>query len=685
MIHNNQSAHHAYFQRRIRGCIERLMTPRGCSFICVIQILSASTAFAQIINAPTPHSGKINPYTVDGFALGARIDFETPTYRGYQCSPSEQFPDFARCQRTQKQETIWRRSFESTSSIMHTRDGIAVYINRHIPARVFDRSEVQNDINKLSSRFGERAREMRMPQREGLPNAVIASWGKIWLEPLDPDAISMLASGQSPRKGLLVDYLGDLRRSAQLALPIYSLSGGAGYLWSASTDRNGRGHLRFLTVDASALNRPIATQPQQSETAETEKIALEKVAVDSQFPPVEPEKAKNEIARPTASDRQNPAGEKANDLTVDASALNRPIATQHQQSETAETEQIALEKVTIDSQLAPVEPEKAKNEIATPTASDRLNPAAERAKNLTVDASALNRPIATQPQQSETAETEKTSLEKVTVDTQFAPVEPEKAKNEIARPTASDRLNPAAERANTGADELEQLGVDNRAYSHAFVARLEADLARAEARSQAMETLAYRAVVGLVSLVVILGALLLVRRRKARAKSQKVHTSEIHLINPAQPESIQAQPQRLGLEQKSVAAKHTSPATILVENELNKESLQSAATNLRPCIHCNRGISIHDKFCMYCGAAVASTRLCSSCRNEIGAAARFCRHCGASSIAVVASSMTFSSEGDNEVITNGVQAPARKRKGRKRANGHQTASSQADGLNPKGE
>ena len=51
------------------------MTPRGCSFICVIQILSASTAFAQIINAPTPHSGKINPYTVDGFALGARIDF----------------------------------------------------------------------------------------------------------------------------------------------------------------------------------------------------------------------------------------------------------------------------------------------------------------------------------------------------------------------------------------------------------------------------------------------------------------------------------------------------------------------------------------------------------------------------------------------------------------------------------
>ena len=525
------------------------MTPRGCSFICVIQILSASTAFAQIINAPTPHSGGINPYTVDGFALGARIDFETPTYRGYQCSPSEQFPDFTRCQRTQKQATLWRRSFESTSSIMHSRDGIAVYINRHIAAGVFDRSEVQNDINKLSSRFGERAREMRMPQREGLPNAVIASWGKIQLEPLDADAISILASGQSPHKGLLVDYLGDLRRSAQLGLPIYSLSGGAGYLWSASVDRNGRGHLRFLTVDASALNRPIATQPQQSETAETEKIALEKV----------------------------------------------------------------------------------------------------------------------------------------TVDTQLAPVGPEKAKSEISRPTASDRLNAAAGRANTGAGELEQIRADNGANSDTFVARLEADLARAEARSQAMETLAYRAVVGFISLVVILAALLLVRRRKARAKSGQVQTSEIKLINPAQPDSIQPQPQRLSMKQKGVAAKDTSPAVILVENELNKECLQSAATNLRPCIYCNREISIRDKFCMHCGASAASTRLCSSCRNEIGAADRFCRHCGASSIAVAAPSMTFSSEGNNEVITNGVQAPPRKRKGKKKAFGHQTASSQADGVNPKEE
>jgi hypothetical protein len=41
-----------------------------------------------------------------------------------------------------------------------------------------------------------------------------------------------------------------------LDLPIYRLNGGAGYVWSASFDEKGTGHLRFLAVDASALSQP---------------------------------------------------------------------------------------------------------------------------------------------------------------------------------------------------------------------------------------------------------------------------------------------------------------------------------------------------------------------------------------------------------------------------------------------
>ena len=108
---------------------------------------------------------------------------------------------------------------------------------------------------------------------------------RIQLTELDADAVSILASGESPRKGMLIDYLGNLRRSAQLGLPVYSLSGGAGYIWSASVDRNNRGHIRFLTVDPSAVSpaAPVspatAAQPAPAEIAKTE--TAEKPNVDA--------------------------------------------------------------------------------------------------------------------------------------------------------------------------------------------------------------------------------------------------------------------------------------------------------------------------------------------------------------------------------------------------------------------
>jgi hypothetical protein len=51
----------------------------------------------------------------------------------------------------------------------------------------------------------------------------------------------------------LVSFLGDLQRSAKLEVPIYRLIGGPGFLWSANSDREGRGTLRFLAIDASQV------------------------------------------------------------------------------------------------------------------------------------------------------------------------------------------------------------------------------------------------------------------------------------------------------------------------------------------------------------------------------------------------------------------------------------------------
>jgi hypothetical protein len=92
-----------------------------------------------------------------------------------------------------------------------------------------------------------------MPSRPGIHNAVLAAWGGIELDALDDRSLKSLAEGASPKKGLLIDFIGNLTRSAQEGLPVYRIAGGAGFVWVAGFDHKGRGALRFAAVDASTL------------------------------------------------------------------------------------------------------------------------------------------------------------------------------------------------------------------------------------------------------------------------------------------------------------------------------------------------------------------------------------------------------------------------------------------------
>jgi hypothetical protein len=402
---------------------------------------------------------------------------------------------------------------------------------------------IQDEIKQLSSKFGERARGMRLPPREGVQTAIIAVWGKIQLTELDADAISILASGESPRKGLLIDYLGNLRRSAQQGLPIYSLAGGAGYIWSASVDRNNRGHIRVLTVDPSALSPAATASP--ATTAE-------------------------------------------------------PTAAEPPSVEVAKIETAAAEKPNADVEPPAVEPE------AT-----------------SVDAGI--------------------------------------AKTEVKEAAAPE-----------GDQNVPSL------------ARLAADLAAAEAKSRVMEKLAYWAVGGLIILLMIVASLLLLRRKRANATKARVEseTQPAGLVVRAQASQAQSS---APLEERSAAAPGMAAVSrgaavadairfqngseqkqnIVNENRGQKpeqqlvaaidksnETAQPPSVNTTLCVHCDCEISVDDKFCLHCGAAVApkdaaaTTRLCSSCRQEIGASDRFCRHCGASSMAVVAPSMTLNADSE---------------------------------------
>ena len=191
-------------------------------------------------------AGAASLYVVDGISLGASFD----SRRGYQCSPSDQFPQYTWCER-KRHERGRRGGFDSTTSILQ--DGSVAYIGREIRPAFFADDDMEVEIKRLSARFGSAAREMRLPDRDGISDAVIALWGNITLEKLDSGSRSALEKAPLSPQNLLIDHLGDIRQSLKLGLPIYRLRGSAGYLWSAASDEAGRGHLRFLAVDAAAL------------------------------------------------------------------------------------------------------------------------------------------------------------------------------------------------------------------------------------------------------------------------------------------------------------------------------------------------------------------------------------------------------------------------------------------------
>src|SRR5262249_53542510 len=196
-----------------------------------------------------------------GVALGATVQSQSSAYREYKCGPSDQFHGFTWCQKTRKGKER-RGSFTAIYSILHSPGGAAVYVNRYQVPAFFGASEANDDIQRYSRKIGESPRITRMPHRAGFPNGILASWGKVELEPLDNDSIKALAEGRRPNtKGYFIDFIGNFARSAKEGLPVYRLSGAAGFRLVASYGRKGRGTLRFLAVDASAISpQLVATQ-----------------------------------------------------------------------------------------------------------------------------------------------------------------------------------------------------------------------------------------------------------------------------------------------------------------------------------------------------------------------------------------------------------------------------------------
>ncbi|TQF29738.1 superinfection immunity protein [Bradyrhizobium sp. UNPA324] len=240
-----------------RGCGADPGCIKNAQHSAIKQLQQRGASIADVDSTPVAAAPIARPamaeavYVVDGLHLGAHVALGSPSYLEYRCNPSDQFTGLTWCQK-RRQETSPRGAYNSTTTIVHSEDGTALYVNRFLEPAFFSGTEAMDDVRRLSAKYGE-PRFIALPAVAVGPRTLMATWGDVSLQPLERSRLVDLAAGRDVRAGILVDHIGNLQRSASIGLPVYRVTGGAGYVWAASWDQAGRGTLRFLTVDASKL------------------------------------------------------------------------------------------------------------------------------------------------------------------------------------------------------------------------------------------------------------------------------------------------------------------------------------------------------------------------------------------------------------------------------------------------
>jgi hypothetical protein len=297
----------------------------GIGFLALLLLSASATA------AP-------NQYGVDGVSVGTQLSLENAAYREYKCSPSEQFAGLTWCQKT-KNNKERRGPYTAAYSVLHSRDGKVLYVNRSQDPAFFTSKEAESEIQRYSRSIGE-PRITKMPNAGR--NGIIAVWGDVTLEQLDEESIRTLAEGKSPKKGLLIDFLANLARSAKEGLPVYRIGGGPGFIWASSFDQKGRGTLRTVAVDASGfVSSPFEVAPKGQPVAQSaaESVQAEPKPVELAGA-VEKVESEPEIARSTIAELEKADGEEARiaagKVSVDAENANREL----EQADSTQTDEI---------------------------------------------------------------------------------------------------------------------------------------------------------------------------------------------------------------------------------------------------------------------------------------------------------------------------------------------------------
>ncbi|MEZ5786420.1 MAG: hypothetical protein R3D62_08090 [Xanthobacteraceae bacterium] len=399
---------------------------------------------------------QLSAYEVEDLTLGSEVSTGDLRSAAFQCSASEQFAGLTWCQHARR-ERSGRLDHSTLVSILYTGDKRAAYVNRVSEPVEFDgrgRAALDAEVARLTRKFGQEPRLLRIPDRRGLPDSLIAIWGSLQLEPLDSDSIATLASGESPRKGLLIEYLGNFQRSAKLDLPVYRLASGAGYVWSGSADRRGRGHQRSLIFDAD-----LAMPPQVA-------------AVSPAASPSPTNDNASAVAPP--DDGQSAAERAAADKAVAEKAEAARVAAEKAAAEKAEADRAAAEK-------AEAEKVAAARAAAEKAAADKLAAETLAAQRLAAERAAEQAALEKAAAEKEAAE--RAAQEKAASDEAAADAAQEAAERAAAEQAAAQKLaaaKAAAEKAAAEKAALEKSAAEKIAAARAALDKLAAEKAALE-------------------------------------------------------------------------------------------------------------------------------------------------------------------------------------------------------------
>lgn len=206
-----------------------------------------------IISQVAPCTVRSEPsFRVEGLAIGQKVVDNSSVYKQYKCGPSEQFTFFIYCRRMKHHEK-GGKIISAITTILHDHDGVTGYVNEYIYHASINMADAKSEIGRLSQLIGLSPHTLTASSNGAGLDAILSYWGGVTLSPLSSGDYAIAAMGESPHKGILVDFIGDFVRSAKLGLPIFEVNGSAGFVWVAHFNGEKRGGLRFFAIDASRL------------------------------------------------------------------------------------------------------------------------------------------------------------------------------------------------------------------------------------------------------------------------------------------------------------------------------------------------------------------------------------------------------------------------------------------------